>query len=150
MIACVVLRPHEAFSTRPSGTLTRMEQTPEKTVLIVEDDNLLLLTLTNQFEDAGYTVITATDGVQGVERFLSGKPDAVVMDVMMPRKDGVEMLEEIREKAPESTVPVIVLSNANDMDYVARAMGNGAIAYLLKSDRQIDSVVKLVEEKIKK
>lgn len=127
-----------------------MEQTPEKTVLIVEDDNLLLLTLTNQFEDAGYTVITATDGVQGVERFLSGKPDAVVMDVMMPRKDGVEMLEEIREKAPESTVPVIVLSNANDMDYVARAMGNGAIAYLLKSDRQIDSVVKLVEEKIKK
>lgn len=127
-----------------------MEQTPEKTVLIVEDDNLLLVTLTHQFEDAGYTVITATDGEQGVERFLSGKPDAVVMDIMMPRKDGVEMLEEIREKAPENTVPFIVLSNANDMDYVARAMGSGAIAYLLKSDRQIDSVVKLVEEKIKK
>ena len=133
-----------------SGTLMGMEQTPGKTVLIVEDDNLLLVTLTHQFEDAGYTVITATDGEQGVEKFLSGKPDAVVMDVMMPRKDGVEMLEEIREKAPESTVPFIVLSNANDMDYVARAMGNGAIAYLLKSDRQIDSVVKLVEEKIKK
>lgn len=127
-----------------------MEQTPGKTVLIVEDDNLLLVTLTHQFEDAGYTVITATDGEQGVERFLSGKPDAVVMDVMMPRKDGVEMLEEIREKAPESTVPFIVLSNANDIDYVARTMGSGAIAYLLKSDRQIDSVVKLVEEKIKK
>lgn len=127
-----------------------METKPEKTVLIVEDDSLLLVTLTHQFEDAGYTVVTAENGEEGVEKFLAEMPDAVVMDVMMPRKDGVEMLEEIRAKVPDTTVPFIVLSNANDMDYVARAMGLGAVAYLLKSDRQIDSVVKMVEEKIKK
>jgi len=126
-----------------------MEHPHGKTVLIVEDDNLLLVTLAHQFEDAGYTVITATDGEQGLERFLKEAPDAVVTDVMMPRKDGIEMLEEMRAKAPENTAPVVVLSNANDMDYVARSMGNGAVAYLLKSDRQIDSIVKLVDEKLK-
>jgi len=125
-----------------------MKSAAPKKVLIVEDDNLLLVTLTHQFEDAGYDVIAATDGEQGLARFLESAPDAVILDVMMPRKDGVEMLEEIRKQAPDSETPFIVLSNANDMDFIYRAMGSGAIAYLLKSDRQIDSVVKLVEEKI--
>lgn len=123
-------------------------ETIGKKVLIVEDDTLLLVTLTHQFEDAGYTVIAVNNGEAGVEKFFSEKPNAVVMDVMMPRKDGVEMLEEIRAKDPDTKVPFIVLSNANDMDYVARAMGQGAIAYLLKSDRQIDSIVKMVDEKL--
>ena len=125
-------------------------ETAPKTVLIVEDDNLLLVTLTHQFEDAGYRVLTALNGEDGLESFFKEKPDAVIMDVMMPRKDGVEMLEEIRKKDPNVQTPFIVLSNANDMDYIARAMGSGAVAYLLKSDRQIDSIVKLVEEKIRK
>lgn len=134
---------------KAGGTLEDMDATSKK-VLIVEDDTLLLVTLTHQFEDAGYVVVSADNGEDGIERFVAEKPDAVVMDVMMPRKDGVEMLEEIKARVPDTKVPFIVLSNANDMDYVARAMGLGAVAYLLKSDRQIDSVVKLVEEKIRK
>ena len=118
--------------------------------MIVEDDTLLLVTLTHQFEDAGYRVVGAKDGDEGFEKFFSEKPDAVVMDVMMPRKDGVQMLEDIRAKDPATKVPFIALSNANDMDYVARAMSQGAVAYLLKSDRQIDSVVALVNEKIRR
>ena len=125
-------------------------QNAQKTVLIVEDDNLLLVTLTHQFEDAGYRVITANNGEDGIESFFTERPDAVILDVMMPRKDGVEMLEEIRKRDADVQTPFIVLSNANDMDYIARAMGNGAVAYLLKSDRQIDSIVKLVDEKIHK
>lgn len=127
-----------------------MTQERKKNVLIVEDDNLLLVTLTHQFEDAGYAVTTATNGTQGIEHFTKDHPDAVVMDVMMPVKDGVEMLEDIRAAFPETKIPFIVLSNANDMDYVSRAMELGAVAYLLKSDRQIDSVVALVEEHISK
>ena len=125
-----------------------MEAAPKKKVLIVEDDTLLLVTLTHQFEEAGYQVLSANNGEDGAAAFLKEAPDAVVLDVMMPRKDGVEMLEEIRKKAPENEAPVIVLSNANDMDYVSRAMQGGAVAYLLKSDRQIDSVVKLVNERL--
>ncbi len=119
-----------------------------KKVLIVEDDALLLMTLTHQFEDAGYEVIAANDGEKGLAHFLADRPDAVVLDVMMPRKDGIGMLEELRKEAPDATAPVIVLSNANDMEHVARLMDLGAVGYLLKSDRQVDSVVKLVEERL--
>lgn len=145
MFSHPLLRLHEH-----SATLRPMTSAHKKKVLIVEDDNLLLITLTHQFEDAGYVVATATDGAKGVEQFTSEEPDAVIMDVMMPVKDGVEMLGEIRTAFPQSKVPFIVLSNANDMDYVSRAMELGAVAYLLKSDRQIDSVVALVEEHISK
>lgn len=125
-----------------------MEPDNGKTVLIVEDDNLLLLTLTHQFESAGYTVVTALDGESGIRAFDSHHPHAVVMDVMMPKKDGIQMIEAIRTEHPEDRTPFIILSNANDMDYVARAMEMGTAAYLVKSDRQIDSIVKLVDEKL--
>lgn len=119
-----------------------------KTVLIVEDDSLLLVTLTHQFEESGYTVVTARDGEAGVRVFEESHPDAVVMDVMMPKKDGIQMLEDIRSIHPKDTTPFIILSNAGDMDYVARAMEVGSTAYVVKSDRQIDSIVTMVNEKL--
>ncbi len=119
-----------------------------KTVLIVEDDNLLLVTLTHQFEEAGYTVVTAQNGEVGVRAYDEHHPDAMVMDVMMPKKDGMEMLEDIRREHPDDRTPIIILTNAGDMDYVARAMEIGSVAYVVKSDKQIDSVVKLVSEKL--
>lgn len=119
-----------------------------KTVLIVEDDNLLLVTLTHQFEEAGYTVVTALNGEAGIRAYDEHHPDAVVMDVMMPKKDGIAMLEDIRSEHPDDRTPFIILTNAGDMDYVARAMEIGSAAYVVKSDKQIDSVVKLVDEKL--
>ncbi len=125
-----------------------MNPTNGKKVLIVEDDNLLLVTLTHQFEEAGYTVVQALDGEAGIRAFDDAHPDAVVMDVMMPKKDGLAMLEAIRAEHPEDRTPFIILTNATDMDNVARAMEIGSAAYLVKSDRQIDSVVGLVNEKL--
>lgn len=119
-----------------------------KTVLIVEDDNLLVVTLTHQFEEAGYDVIQALDGEAGMRAFDESRPDAVILDVMMPKKDGLSMLEAIRSEHPEDRTPFIILTNAADMDNVARAMEIGTAAYLIKSDRQIDSVVNLVNEKL--
>lgn len=119
-----------------------------KKLLIVEDDNLLLVTLTHQFEEAGYTVTTALDGEAGLRAFEQERPDAVLLDVMMPKKDGIQMLEQIRETHPDAKTPFIILSNAGDMEYVARAMESGSVAYVVKSDRQLDSIVKLVEEKL--
>lgn len=125
-----------------------MNPRTEKKILIVEDDNLLLITLTHQFQEAGYQVTTALNGEEGLRIFDTETPDAVVMDVMMPKKDGIQMLEEIRETHPDSNIPFIILSNAGDMDYVARAMESGSVAYVVKSDRQIDSIVKLVDDKL--
>jgi CheY-like chemotaxis protein len=109
-------------------------------ILIAEDDTLLRTVLANQFALAGYEVVTAQDGKEGVE------PDAVVLDIMMPKKSGLEMLEEIRAMAPLAKTPFVVLSNSNELEHVARAADSGVIAYLIKSDPQITAVVNLVKE----
>lgn len=124
-----------------------MESHPKK-VLIVEDDALLLITLTNQFEDAGYTVVTANNGNDALTVFHNEHPDAVVLDVMMPGIDGIQVLETVREDGTGTDTPFIILSNVNDAEYRERAEHAGATAYLLKSDRHIDSIVRIIEERL--
>lgn len=134
--------------TRTEWYTVSMNPKNGKKVLIVEDDNLLLVTLTHQFEEAGYEVVQARDGEAGMRSYDESHPDAVIMDVMMPKKDGLAMLEGIRAEHPDDHTPFIILTNAGDMDYVARATEIGTAAYLVKSDRQIDSVVGIVNEKL--
>lgn len=121
-----------------------------KKVLIAEDDTLLRTLLANQFTMSGFEVVTAEDGEQGVELYFKEKPDAVVFDIVMPKKSGLEMLEEIRAMAPLATTPFVVLSNSNELENVARAADGGVVAYLIKSDPQISAVVHLVREHLPK
>jgi CheY-like chemotaxis protein len=117
-----------------------------KKVLIAEDDSLLRTVLANQFAMSGFEVVTAQDGAEGVELYFKEKPDAVVLDVMMPKMSGLEMLEQIRTMAPLAKTPFVVLSNSNELEHVARAADDGVIAYLIKSDPQITAVVNLIRE----
>jgi DNA-binding NtrC family response regulator len=120
----------------------------KKKVLIAEDEELLLGILSSQFAEKGYDVVTARDGREGVDKFFSERPDAVVVDVIMPRMDGIEMLAEIAKRAPEDATPLIVLSNSSDMRHIADAMANKAIDYLIKSNQHLDDIVSTVERRI--
>jgi CheY-like chemotaxis protein len=121
-----------------------------KKVLIVEDDALLRTVLMHQFEEAGFQVVGAQDGSEGALQYFMEKPDAVVLDVMMPKKTGLEMLEEIRTQDPGTKTPFVVLTNSNEMDQVARAAKDGVFAYVLKSDPEIAKIVRMVEERLPK
>lgn len=121
-----------------------------KKVLIVEDDPLLRTVLMHQFEEAGFQVVGAQDGSEGALQYFMEKPDAVVLDVMMPKKTGIEMLEEIRAQDPGTKTPFIVLTNSNEMDQVARAANAGVIAYVMKSEPEIAQVVRMVQERLPK
>ncbi len=117
-------------------------------ILIIEDDVMLQSVLKTQFEKQGFQVATAGDGDEGLALMLTTNFDAVVLDMVMPKKDGIQVLKEYRLKAPDSKLPIIVLSNANQMEYVAGAMASGAAAYLIKSDQQLSSIVTMVIQKI--
>lgn len=125
-----------------------MNENNTKKILVVEDDQLLLSILAKQLTDKGYIVVTAENGEEGIKKFFDEKPNAVILDVLMPKKDGVQMLKEIHEKVPHDTTPMIVLSNSNDIDHIANAMANKAIAYLVKSDQQLDDIANLLEKKL--
>ena len=76
-------------------------------VLIIDDDANLIRLLSESFEDSGYTVISANNGLDGIKQLYTGRPDLVILDVMMPRMDGWETLGRIREM---SDIPVIMLT----------------------------------------
>lgn len=123
-------------------------ETAKKKVLVVEDDVLLRATLVQQLERSGFTTLTADDGQKGLEMFKADAPDALVLDIMLPGKNGLEVLEEIRQSMPENKTPIIVLTNVDDMDSLSRAVAGDAVAYVIKSQDALDTVAAIVKNKL--
>ncbi|GAB4513935.1 MAG: response regulator transcription factor [Anaerolineae bacterium] len=98
-------------------------------VLVVDDDPNLLRFLQVNLEQRGYKVDLARDGVEALEKVREGRPDLVILDLMMPRKDGWEVCREIRKT---SIVPIIVLSARGDEEGKVEALYQGADDYLTK------------------
>lgn len=119
-----------------------------KKILIVEDDELLLGVMSEQFEEHGYKVITAVDGSDGLQKFLTEQPDLAIVDVIMPQKSGIEMLEAIHARNPEDKTPVIILTNTNEGETMAAAISQKVIGYLLKSEQALAHIVEFVEKKL--
>lgn len=118
-----------------------------KKILIAEDDGILRTALKHKLEELGYEVLTAEDGEKGLKSFIDDKPDALVVDIMMPHMDGATMLEEVRLLPEGKEVPAVVLTNADDLGYVARTTNSNAEAYIVKSEQSLDEVVRLIERK---
>ena len=103
-------------------------------VLIVDDEPDILLMLRMSLEDEGHEVFMAPDGLAGLERLSEHHPDLVVLDVMMPGIDGVEVCRRINH----DRVKVVMLSARDDADTRERALAAGAVAYLTKPFSAID------------
>jgi DNA-binding response OmpR family regulator len=105
---------------------------PEATVLVVDDDPVIQGLLRVNFEMEGYDVITAGDGVEGLERARSEQPDVVILDVMMPRMDGLEVARILKADPATAPIPILLLSaKAQEVD-VRAGDATGADAYVTK------------------
>jgi len=115
-----------------------------KTVLLVEDDTDILQFNKGLMEEEGYTVITAVNGAEAVTTINTSLPDLVVTDLMMPQKDGLELLKEIRANALTAHIPVIILSAKASVQARMEGMTEGAQAYLPKpfSPAELKGLVK--------
>jgi DNA-binding response OmpR family regulator len=82
----------------------------QSTVLVVDDDPVIVELLRVNFEMEGYHVLAATDGEEGLARVTSDRPDILVLDVMMPRLDGLEVARRLRRHAATKELPIILLS----------------------------------------
>ena len=101
-------------------------------ILIVEDEPDVLLLLENRVRGAGHDVVSATNGEEGLTLVATEKPDLVVLDWMMPRRDGIDVCEEIRASDPEHTIKVLMLTARSQQSDVDRAMAAGADDYIVK------------------
>lgn len=103
-----------------------------KRILVCDDDPLLADLVEYRLASRGYDVVIARDGGEALARLQEGKPDAIVLDVMMPVIDGYEVLRRVREDADLSAVPVIMLTARKQERDIVEALGLGANDYIVK------------------
>lgn len=121
-----------------------------KKILIVEDDPVLLKTLQEFLVAEKFEVLCAPDGEEGVRMAKNEKPDLILLDIILPKKDGYEALKEIKADKNIKEIPVILLTNLGGIHDVEKALDLGATTYLIKSDYKLEEVVKKVKETLEK
>lgn len=119
-----------------------------KTILIVEDEASILRLLADQSREAGFAVLTAADGMEGLNTALTAHPDIILLDILMPKMDGLTMLKKLRADPYGKTVPVIILTNMSYTDSISRALEGGVYDYLMKSDWSLEAVLNKVKERV--
>ncbi len=115
-------------------------------IALVEDDPFLLSMYSTKFGLEGFKVLSANDGVKGIELITKELPDLVLLDVLMPKKNGFDVLKEVKKNPKTKNIPIILLTNLNQAEEVERGMKLGAVDYLIKAHFMPSEVV----DKIKK
>lgn len=109
-----------------------MDESSRGTILTVEDERPIQDLIARVLRDAGYTVVTAQDGQQGLEMAISHRPDLIVLDLALPIMDGIDVLTRLRADPAHAKTPVIVLSARRTPTEIARAKEAGATLFLTK------------------
>lgn len=117
-----------------------------KKVLVVEDEATLQKALNDVLIQEGYDVLSALDGVSGLDLALKEEPDLILLDIILPKMDGFEVLKKLKEK--DSQIPIIILTNLSDINDIQKALDLGATTYLVKADFHLSDVLKKVKETI--
>lgn len=113
-------------------------------ILAIDDSRTIRTLLTLALEKAGFTVTTAVDGVDGVEKFQQMRADLVITDVNMPNKDGFGVINDIRNSSVNRAVPVLVLTTESGAALKERARNAGATGWIVKpfDDASLVAVIK--------
>lgn len=122
-----------------------MAKQPPK-ILIVEDDNQLSMGLKISVTKAGFTALVAKDGEVGLKTALKNKPDLILLDVIMPKMDGIKMLKKLRQDPWGKDALVILLSNDDDPTHISETLRDNATDYLIKSDWSLEDIIGKIKE----
>lgn len=119
-------------------------------ILIVDDSRLVRIKLKAELFDRGHTVIEARDGEEALARIQKQSPDAVFLDIILPKLDGCEVLRRLRETHPN--LPVVILSTAASDENIAFANANGALMFIQKpyADHEISAALAKMQQQVER
>lgn len=117
-----------------------------KKILVIEDEATLQKALIDALEQSGYETVSALDGEEGWKFVREEMPDLVLLDIILPKMDGFDVLRNIKSAMETSKIPVIILTNLGDLNNIQKALELGANTYLVKADFHLDDVLKKVEQ----
>jgi DNA-binding response OmpR family regulator len=115
-------------------------------IVIAEDDKLVAQSLAQSFQEAEFQVVSAFDGEEAVAKIKAEKPDVILLDIMMPKLDGISVLWEVKADAELSSIPVVMLTNLSDPATISKILEAGVTDYLLKSEQSMNQIVSKVKE----
>ncbi len=119
-------------------------------ILIVEDEPTLHKALEEFLTEEKFTILNAFDGEEGVKIAKEKMPDLILLDIVLPKKDGYEVLDILKADEKTKKIPVILLTNLESMENVQKAFDKGATTYLVKSNYKLEEIVKKVKETLEK
>ena len=118
-------------------------------ILLVEDDPFLLDMYSTKFKEVGFNIVTAQDGEMGLTKAQEEMPDLILLDVVLPKKDGFEVLKQLKSDSKTAKIPVILLTNLGLDSDVKRGLELGAQSYIIKAHFTPTEVVAKVKEVLK-
>lgn len=121
-------------------------------LLIIEDEKTLSDTLEERLTSEGFEVFKAADGDEGLKLALDKHPNLILLDLLMPKVDGITMLKELRKDAWGKRASVIILTNVESSDKIADTIGLGfgnIFEYIIKTNWSLDDVVARIKERLK-
>jgi len=120
-----------------------------KKILFIEDESALQKTFGEILKQEGYEMISALDGETGLRLAKSEKPDLILLDLILPKMHGFDVLKKIKEDKEIKNIPVIVLTNLEDIKDVDRAIGLGATTYLVKAQYSLEEIVEKIKNALR-
>lgn len=114
-------------------------------ILIAEDDGFYQKFYTNKLQEKGFETVLAVDGEDAILKILDSKPDLILLDIIMPKKDGFEVLAAMRGNPITQNIPVIVFSSLGQEDDVKKAKSLGATDYINKSFYDFDLLLSKIQ-----
>ena len=115
-------------------------------ILLIEDDPFLLSMYSIKFEAEGFVVATADDGEKGLEAAKKTDSDIILLDILMPKMNGFEVLEKLKEDERTRKIPIILLTNLNQKDEIEKGLILGADDYLIKAHFMPSEVVTRIKK----
>ena len=117
-----------------------------KKILIIEDETSLLNVLSEKLKLEGFEVLEAKNGEEGLGLAINQKPDLILLDIIMPKMDGITMLRKLRENTWGKHVPVIILTNLSSGSDTLKSVEKNVFSCLIKSDWKLEDIVKKIKK----
>ena len=116
-----------------------------KKILFIEDEEVLQKTAGDTLREAGFDVLSALDGEIGLRLAKNKNPDLVILDLVLPKTNGFEVLKTLKETQETARIPVIVLTNLEGMEDIQKVLSLGATTYLVKANYTLQELVEKVK-----
>ena len=111
-------------------------------ILLVDDDEFICHLYEFHLKSAGFEVIVACNGIEAIEKTKVGKPDLILLDIIMPIKNGFEVLEELKKDEEHKKIPVIIVSNLSQKTDFEEGLRLGAEEFLNKDKNMVKQIIK--------